>query len=258
MEHLEGSHGPTPKSVPSGEIEMDLDSLDFRPLSGGLGFNSKKNNPFPTGTGTPRPSGASNANHFSHRPQSTPLPNPTAAPAPRNKEQIVQDFVQANLQRPAPSSSTVGRPGKRTTSNKSTERSGPVVKATLGQIAGAWTCDFVILTSVYVVGIQLLILMVLGQVNFHLFLMMDIKLKLLFTLMYLLCYCAYFSIFHLKSTPGGVIAQVRLTSRHSGRVTLSQTALRTALVVISIFSLGIPLIWNLPGNISETMLVKQV
>lgn len=265
MEQIEGQPRSHAKTPPPEEMEVDFDQLEFRPLSGGLGFNSKKNNPLsmgvsnlgqrPLGNSTTTSNTASNTNLFTHRPVSSP------APTARNKEQIVQDFVKSNLQRPTSAHSAhspiSGVPQSKSSSQqKAGGRPAPLVKAPLWQIASAWASDWVILTSVFVVSVQLLMLLVLGQVNLHLFLMMDIKLKLLFTLMYLLCYCAYFSIFHLKATPGGVIAQVRLVPTYGGRITLSQTALRTVLVIASILGLGIPFIWNLPGKISETILVK--
>ncbi len=235
--------------------ELDFESMDFKPVTDGLGFHHDEKKPQII-----KPSVALKKSHDSSSPrQSSTVSGVTTdlgISNPSNQREI--NAHKSEL------SAFYGNTDK--TVNKAlpqqkfsqlrTEKSMELLEATKSLQFGAWLVDL-ILVSLSVLMTTALLAAVSGidfRVLAKLVTIQDITVftSSLFVLFYML----YFTVLDLASTPGKSLFGITLVKTNNKDVRVAQTFVRAAITLVSFLAIGLPSIIDFQGKLSDTKVVK--
>ena len=120
----------------------------------------------------------------------------------------------------------------------------------------AWIVDFIIISTGLGLSLSLLLVWV-ANLNFSTVLELLHKGELLeyLILSFVIFYMAYFTFLDLPSSPGKILAKIKLVKTNNSPVTIRESFLRSAFTILSSFILFLPLLMNFPGKLSRTKLV---
>ncbi len=219
-----------PKAINHPAMDFDIDSLDFKPVTKGLGFHQE--------------------NKIESKSKSIPRPQSRERLERKQRIEKMRDIPTIDL--PSPNQDQVR---VKTEERIQTKKSAPKeIPARLGLQGTSFVFDLFI-----ILGSQLLInaafLKLSGLSNIVQFLEFTwIEQAIFFSFIFLF----YFTIFDLVASPGKRIFSLRLKSTTSSKVTIDQTLIRSVVTLLSFITIFMPLVFDFQGKLSDTKVVEDV
>ncbi len=263
-EKLDGSESQ-PREADNNEHKR-LDDFDpsFKPLTKGLGFNQQSSQP------TLRPSmAASKKVGAKSRIKDGRLQLDDSEVATKLMDQrmgleaFYDNNKQKNQQAEIPSLDVKPQEEKQPVhvdQEKKEDKQVAVRKKVKTAGAGyqlmAWIVDMVAVLAITIATLHLLVTLAGVSANFVISLLSVEELILHLGTFVTVFYLAYFSLLDTRCTLGKWLMGIRVHSYRGRRISLGQSFIRSMVVLISIFLLGLPLMMDFQGKLSTTRLVR--
>ena len=213
--------------------EFEIEKINFRPVSKGLGFHkSEKGIPLAQKTEKKR------QNSIRHK-LTSPLSsmdletfyNP---PSKSLKERQAQDSVKSS-------------------DNEVLE----FKTAGLLKRFCAWIIDLLFIVTALASFIFLLMQMAQLDIEFVVTSLREGKFWEYYILFFIVFYTAYFTFFDLLSTPGKVLFKMKLVRLDHAPVSITESFVRSSIILFSSAILFLPLLMDIQGKLSETKLILR-
>jgi uncharacterized RDD family membrane protein YckC len=233
---------------------IDLDDLEFKALSDGLGFHQENQTP-EVFMKTKKPYQSLAKKELGHK------------PLPMSKEVETKPVVKtATLPQPLmPSVPSVPLSSELTESmaeakkevKKNEKKASPIVMASVAQRVGAFLIDFMSIiagVAILLAGFALVLNKVLGAPYSYSFSYEFIN---YYAILFVLMSFFYFAIMESSSTFGKKIFSISVKKVDGSRLTLFNSVGRVVLTFLSFFAMGLPLILDFPSKLSDTVVVQE-
>lgn len=222
MQEITQSGANKSKSIHA-NLDFDLDDFDFKPVTKGLGFHHNKETEKTVRT--------------YQRPQQKPVTDPY-------KRESVSVSINPIKNKEVPKKIVLSK----------TEIKKEVRSARMGIQFTGFIFDLIILSSLQI-ALNIIFLKIAkleSLTQFMEFSWVEQTLFFAFTFMF------YFTLLDLVASPGKKIFSMRLKSTTSKKVTIDQTLIRSVVTLLSFLTLGMPLLFDFQGKLSDTKLIEDV
>jgi len=236
--------------------ELDFESMDFKPVTDGLGFHheEKKSTIIKPSTALKQSNeiATQRARHqVSGVNSDLGISNPdNQREASAHKSELSAFYGQTSTVAPQAKSTQVAQPRKQAKKVVEVELAGK------GLQLGAWLIDL-ILVSLFVIVTTVLLAAVSG-IDFRVLAkLVTIQDLAFFTgSLFVLFYMLYFTVLDLATTPGKSLFGITLIKADNEDVRVSQTFTRALVTLISFLAIGLPCLIDFQGKLSDTKVVK--
>lgn len=215
--------GKTQKKGIQSNLDFDLDDFDFKPVTKGLGFHHNEE--------------TEKTVRSYQRPQAKPVQDP-----------YKRESVSISINQPR-----VNEPTKALIKEK-TKKKSKTRSARMGMQFTGFIFDLIILISIQI-SLNYVFLKIVGLSNFSHFLQFTIIEQ---TLFFAFIFLFYFTLMDLTASPGKRILSMRLNSLTSKKVSIDQTLIRSVVTLLSFLTMGMPLLFDFQGKLSDTKLIEDV
>ena len=213
--------------------EFEIEKVNFRPISKGLGF------------------------HKSER-EITPTLKTKTKKAVSSRHKLTSPLSTMDLE-------TFYNPSSVSTPQKQTVNASESLKKELleFQRAGfikrfcAWAIDLLFIVMALISFIFLLMKMAQLDMKFVMTSLRAGKFWEHYTLFFIIFYIAYFTFFDLLSTPGKVLFNMKLVKSDNSPVSITESFVRSSVTLFSSVILFLPLLMDIQGKLSETKLILR-
>jgi uncharacterized RDD family membrane protein YckC len=230
---------------------LDLESMDFKPMTEGLGFHHEEKK-----TKIVKPSVA--------------FKNTTEISSPKTRHSVNGvtsnlGISNANNQREisAHKSELAAFYGEETKVNQKVQKETKIeartlVKEEAGKLQqfGAWVVDLLLISSI--VAMTAALLAAVSGIDIRTLARLVTTNDLIFFTASLFClfYMLYFTVLDLASTPGKSIFKLQLVKTNNKEVRVTQTFFRSIITLLSFLTIGLPSLIDFQGKLSDTKVVK--
>lgn len=246
--------------------EFDIEHIDFRPVTRGLGINMSKDREMHSNF--TRKIKSNHAFNTQRDSKSNLHLDPSGRSCSVKEEPLKKypnDFNDTQIDQMNNTNhlfENVADTIKSSDYSKGNLKNHRIIKSQLNEVKTvsqllAWLVDFFIITMGLTLSFVLLglssgidyktLISVLNPVDLILF-------PITFFTIY---YVTYFTILDLVATPGKIILGIKLANCDEGRVSAKQTFIRSVVTILSIMIFGLPLLMDFQGKLSATKLVKD-
>lgn len=215
----------TQKNKPNGAptMEFDIDSFDFKPVTKGLGFHQDK-----------------------IKENST------------RKFKRTQTIAQKERVKYEERSVTINQPVKTQKTFTPKEESAPIKKekiktARMGLQFTSFVFDFFLICSIQL-GLNFAFLKLVQLESLSKFLEFTWKEQSLF---FSFLFLFYFTVLELVSTPGKKMFELKLQPTVGKKLSIDQTLIRSVVTLLSFLTMGMPLLFDFQGKLSDTKVIEN-
>ena len=227
----------------------DLNNLSFKPINEGLGFHhEKKEAPKKT---APRPQLKPLAA------KNQPMPGEESGPSrqadlkafyndPRHKEEILPT-------RPIQTPVAL----REEKAKKEIEKEVVWEKAPAFLTIGAWIIDVMMIVMSLGLTLSLLTLASGLEIKELATMFADLEIFIYVATLFFIYYMLYFSILDMSATFGKSLMGIKLVTTNNKPVRVKHTFVRAFVTLTSFIAIGLPLLMNFQGKLSDTFVVKK-
>lgn len=236
--------------------DLNLDSLDFKPINKGLGFHQKT-----SVQPKKQPSFATKLNKVQETTQSMNVLNTSHSRikdlnSEMSKTTIsnkIQDSTSAGLNK-------IYNLSNNDSANSSQININPVtvtanLKNSLSMQFFSWVIDLLFLVFTIFAIMTVAGYLVFGDI-YIIYKYSILDFYILGSILFTIFYIFYFSILDLDKTIGSSLLGLKLVKENGSKVQFKDTALRAFLTFLSIPLFGFPFILNLPSRLSKTKVLR--